>query len=131
MKSTDTNVRPIRKFGNKLHLAVIGSALCIFSTAAMPSYIESNGDVTARRAQRFTMMPMTRGVVIKLDKATGRIKIAHDRNEDVELPAATTEFRILLRDLPADIADGASIYFIAARIGPTLMVTRLEPRKAD
>lgn len=131
MKGIRKTDRPLGNFASEFKTAAIASALCIFSTAAMPSYIESNGDVTARRAQRFTMMPMTRGVVVKLDKATGRIKIAHDRNEDVELPAATTEFRILLRDLPADIADGASIYFIAARIGPTLMVTRLEPRKPD
>jgi Cu/Ag efflux protein CusF len=103
-------------------------AAVLLAPASVVFASEPGHELQARTA-RFPMLPMTRGFISDIDRYTGRIKITHEKNPDVDLTATTTIFRILPTDIPWDIENGTSVIFVAAQVGDMPMVTRIEPRK--
>ena len=80
---------------------------------------------------RGTMIVMTRGTVVTVDKAARKISISHQGNEDILIPAAVTEFSTTSTDMLDGFEAGAAVFFIADRVGETPVVVRLAPRRAD
>lgn len=80
---------------------------------------------------RGTMITMTRGTVIAVDKATKKVSISHQGNWDLEIPAATTKFDLASTDMASDLAAGSAVFFIAAGDAKKPAVIRLAPRPAN
>ncbi|MBK9520524.1 MAG: copper-binding protein [Rhodocyclaceae bacterium] len=78
---------------------------------------------------RGTMMVMTRGTVVTVDKTTKKLSISHQGNQDLEIPAATTKFGVASADMLTVYDAGATVFFVADRVGNEPVVVRLEPRR--
>ena len=80
---------------------------------------------------RGTMIVMTRGTVIAVDKAAMKIRISHQGNEDILIPAAITEFGAVSADMLVGFEPGAAVFFIADRVAEKPVVIRLAPRRPN
>ena len=80
---------------------------------------------------RGTMITMTRGTVVAVDKAAKKISISHQGNWDIEIPASTTAFAVASTDMADGLTPGAAIFFIAAGDAKKPEVVRLAPRPAS
>jgi len=80
---------------------------------------------------RGTMITMTRGTVVSVDKAARKISISHQGNWDIEIPAATTSFDLASIGMVSGLAPGSAVFFIAAGDAKKPAVIRLEPRRPN
>ncbi|MBK7685783.1 MAG: copper-binding protein [Rhodocyclaceae bacterium] len=80
---------------------------------------------------RGTMITMTRGTVVAVDKAARKISISHQGNWDIEIPATTTAFSVASADMADGLAPGSAIFFIAGGDAKKPELVRLTPRRAN
>ena len=80
---------------------------------------------------RATMITMTRGTVISIDKAAKKITLSHQGNYDLEIPAAKTTFDLKSADMANNLAVGAAVFFVAAGDAKKPELIRLEPRRPN
>jgi Cu(I)/Ag(I) efflux system protein CusF len=67
------------------------------------------------------------GVVKKVDKAAGKVTVAHGPLTNLNMPAMTMVFRVKDAAWIDRLQDGGKIRFIADSINGTLTIVRLEP----
>lgn len=73
--------------------------------------------------------PMSEGVVKKIDKAAGKVTIAHGPLLNLNMPAMTMAFRVKDATWIDQMAVGGKIRFVAEDMGGTLTVVRFEAAK--
>jgi Cu/Ag efflux protein CusF len=72
---------------------------------------------------------MTTGVVKKVDKASGRVTIAHDEIKNLGMPPMTMVFRVKDPAWVGRMKDGDRIRFVAEDAGGVLTLVAYEPVK--
>jgi len=72
---------------------------------------------------------MTNGVVKKIDKASGRVTIAHDEIRNLGMPPMTMVFRVKDPAWIGKMKDGDRIRFAAEDAGGVLTLVAYEPAK--
>lgn len=92
--------------------------------------VEANNSTRELPGSEFqgTMITMTRGTVVSVDKAAKKISISHQGNWDIEIPAATTLFEAKSVAMMSGLVAGSPVFFIAAGDAKKPEVVRLEPR---
>lgn len=80
---------------------------------------------------RGTMIVMTRGTVVSVDKAAREIRISHQGNEDIQIPAATTSFGVATVGMLDGFEAGGAVFFVADRIAEQPVLVRLVPRRPN
>ena len=77
-------------------------------------------------AQDTQNMPMSEGVIRKVDKAAGKITIRHGELYKLGMPAMTMPFRVSDRAMLDQVKPGDSVHFLADRVQGALTITHLE-----
>ncbi len=80
-------------------------------------------------AQAASAAKLTSGVVRKIDKAAGKISIAHDPIENLGMSKMTMVFRAKEPGMLDAVKEGDKVNFAADRIQGVLTVTRIEAAK--
>lgn len=75
------------------------------------------------------MAKMSEGTIKKVDKAGGKLTIAHGPLENLAMPAMTMAFAVTDKALLEQVKPGDRIRFVAADIGGKLTVSTLESAK--
>ena len=73
-------------------------------------------------------MPMSEGVIRKVDKAAGKITIRHGELYKLGMPAMTMTFRVSDPAMLNRVKPGDSVRFVADRVKGALTVTHLETK---
>lgn len=84
---------------------------------------------TAAPAPATAAAPMAEGTVKKVDKAAGKMTIAHGPLENLGMPPMTMVFRVKDAAMLDQVQAGDKIRFVADRIGGAFTVTALESVK--
>lgn len=105
--------------------------LLLVAAAPTPALAQHDHAVAAPAAKSGTAAPkpvMTDGVVKRVDKASGRVTIAHEAITNLDMPKMTMTFRV--RDLGwlDRMKEGDRIRFSAANPNGVLTVVAYEPR---
>jgi Cu(I)/Ag(I) efflux system protein CusF len=79
-------------------------------------------------AQDMQNMPMSEGVIRKVDKAAGKITIRHGELYKLGMPAMTMTFRVSDPAMLDRVKPGDSVRFVADRVQGALTVTHLETK---
>ena len=74
-------------------------------------------------------VPLTAGVVKKIDKVAGKLTIQHGPVLNLNMPAMTMAFKAKDTTMIDQVKPGDAINFVLERINGTLTVTRLELTK--
>ena len=106
-------------------LAVIAGLIAASAFAANDDHAGHHGAPTAA-ATAETPMTMSEGTVRKVDKAGGKVTIAHGPLENLNMPPMTMVFRVSSAALLDDVEAGDKIRFTADRVSGTFTVTALE-----
>ena len=72
--------------------------------------------------------PMVSGTVKKVDPATGKVTLDHDRIPNIDMEAMTMAYRVQSPALLAGLKAGDKVRFSAETIGGQTLVTRIRPR---
>jgi Cu/Ag efflux protein CusF len=70
---------------------------------------------------------MVDGVVRKLDRAAGKVTLAHGPLSDLGMPAMTMAFAVKDAGWLKQLKEGDRIRFVADRVNGAFVVVRLEP----
>jgi Cu/Ag efflux protein CusF len=73
-------------------------------------------------------MPMSEGVIRKVDKAGGKITIRHGELYKLGMPGMTMTFRVSDPAMLDRVKPGDSVRFVADRVQGALTVTHLETK---
>ncbi|HYP67003.1 MAG TPA: copper-binding protein [Thiobacillaceae bacterium] len=79
-------------------------------------------------AQDMQNMPMSEGVIRKVDRAAGKITIRHGELYKLGMPAMTMTFRVSDPAMLKRVKPGDSVRFVADRVKGMLTVTHLETK---
>jgi Cu/Ag efflux protein CusF len=79
-------------------------------------------------AQDMQNMPMSEGVIRKVDKAAGKITIRHGELYKLQMPAMTMAFRVSDPAMLNQVKPGDSVRFVADRVQGALTITHLESK---
>ncbi len=71
-------------------------------------------------------MPMSEGVIRKVDKTSGKITIRHGELYKLGMPAMTMSFRVGNPAMLDQVKPGDSVRFVADRVKGALTITHLE-----
>jgi Cu/Ag efflux protein CusF len=74
-------------------------------------------------------LPLTDGVIKKLDAAAGKVTIAHGAIVNLDMPAMTMSFKAKTPTVLAKWKEGDKIRFRAADVGGVLTVVSIEAAK--
>jgi len=105
-------------------------ALLVTAALAAPAAFaaeEHNHDQHGAKAA--AAATLTSGVVRKIDKAAGKISIAHDPIENLGMPKMTMVFRVKEPRMLEAVKEGDTVNFAADRIQGMLTVTKIETAK--
>ena len=114
-----------------MNLKLVGYGLSLVLLASNVAYANNSTRELPSSEFRGTMIVMTRGTVITVDKAAMKIRISHQGNEDIQIPAAITEFGAVSADMLVGFEAGAAVFFIADRVAEKPVVIRLAPRRPN
>ncbi len=79
-------------------------------------------------AQDTQNMPMSEGVIRKVDKASGKITIRHGELYKLGMPGMTMTFRVSDPAMLDRVKPGDSVRFVADRVQGALTITHLETK---
>ena len=82
-------------------------------------------DHAAKDAQK---MPMSEGVIRKVDKAAGKITIRHGELRNLGMPGMTMSFHVSDPAMLEKVKPGDSVRFVAEEVHGALTITRMEPK---
>ncbi|MFA6313359.1 MAG: copper-binding protein [Sterolibacterium sp.] len=80
----------------------------------------------AMHASTQTMAAMTDGTVKKVDKATGKVTLAHGALTNLGMPPMTMVFRVKDATWLDQMKDGDKVRFIADNVNGSLTVVKLD-----
>ena len=114
-----------------MNLKLLGFGVGILLLASSVAQANNSTRELPQSEFRGTMIVMTRGTVVGVDKAAMKIKISHQGNEDIQIPAAITEFGAVSADMFVGLQAGAAVFFIADRVAEKPVIIRLAPRRPN
>ena len=107
---------------------ILKTGMCLLALLSCFAGVNSLARELPGSEFRGTMITMTRGTVVAVDKAAKKISISHQGNWDIEIPASTTAFSVASTDMADGLTPGSAIFFIAAGDAKKPEVVRLAPR---
>ncbi|MBL8470812.1 MAG: copper-binding protein [Rhodocyclaceae bacterium] len=75
------------------------------------------------------MAKMSEGTIKKVDKAAGKITIAHGSLENLNMPGMTMAFAVKDKAMLDQVKVGDKVHFVADSVNGALIVTKLESAK--
>jgi Cu(I)/Ag(I) efflux system periplasmic protein CusF len=117
---------------NHMQTTVASLALALgLATAALPAAAQTGhaGHMMPVGATQAAPAAMTNGLVKKVDKAAGRVTIAHEEIRNLGMPPMTMVFRVKDPAWIGRMKDGDRIRFAAEDANGTLVVVAYEPVK--
>mgnify|MGYP003614022395 CR=1 FL=1 len=118
-----------------LKLSVVAAAVTLSASgfAAEPAMMGGHGghDHAAMSTPMSTPMSSTwvDGLVKKVDKAGGKVTLAHGPLENLGMPAMTMVFRVQEKAWLGRIKEGDKIRFVADNVNNVLTIVRFEPAR--
>jgi Cu(I)/Ag(I) efflux system protein CusF len=118
-----------------MHTVLTSAAPLLLSLALVaapaPAMAQSShaGHAMPVAAAQASTVAMTNGLVKKVDKATGRVTIAHEAIRNLGMPPMTMVFRVKDPAWIGRMKDGDRIRFAAEDANGTLIVVAYEPVK--
>jgi Cu(I)/Ag(I) efflux system protein CusF len=106
-----------------LSLALLAAPVAAMAQAGHAGHAMPSGAAPASSAA------MTNGLVKKVDKAAGRVTIAHEEIRNLGMPPMTMVFRVKDPAWIGRMKDGDRIRFAAEDANGTLIVVAYEPAK--
>lgn len=113
-------------------LALVAT-LALFAMSAAPALAQMSHDAHSHApaavpvaATAASTAKMSEGAVRKVDKAAGKITIAHGPLENLGMPAMTMAFRAGNAAMLDQVKTGDRIRFVAERVDGVFTVTQLE-----
>ncbi|MBS0511940.1 MAG: copper-binding protein [Proteobacteria bacterium] len=104
------------------------TAICLSLFIATPAFAASGHDAhNATAAPAASAAATSEGTVKKVDKAAGRLTIAHGPLKNLDMPPMTMAFRVSDASLMDKVKVGDRIRFVAENADGTLTVKALEP----
>jgi Cu(I)/Ag(I) efflux system protein CusF len=94
--------------------------------AAPAAFAEEEHNHDKHSAKAASAAKLTSGVVRKIDKAAGKISIAHEPIENLGMPKMTMVYRVKEPGMLETVKEGDKIRFAAEKIQETYVVTRIE-----
>ena len=104
-------------------------AFALTGSVAVQAGNEHAGHMSGSMAASAKAMPMSEGLVKKVDQTAGRVTLAHGPLENLEMPAMTMAFRVKESAWLGRMKVGERIRFVAENVDGALTVTRFEPAK--
>jgi Cu/Ag efflux protein CusF len=74
-------------------------------------------------------VPMTEGVVKKVDKSAGKVTISHEALTNLGMPKMTMVFRVQDPSWCDQMKEGDKIRFVADKVGGAFTVVKFEPAR--
>lgn len=90
---------------------------------------EAHGGHTANQSKAPADAPMSEGTVKKIDKAAGKVTIAHGPLDNLKMPAMTMVFRVQDAAWLDQMQVGSKIRFVADTVNDALIIVRFESAK--
>lgn len=119
----------------KLSVLVAAVALSASGFAAEPAVMGAAGGHSGHGGHDHAAMstPMastwTSGQIKKVDKAAGKVTLAHGPLENLGMPAMTMVFRVQDKAWLGQMKDGDKIRFVADNVNNVLTIVRFEPAR--
>jgi Cu(I)/Ag(I) efflux system protein CusF len=104
-----------------MYAAALAAAIALSGAAAANTH--RGGDQPAAAA---SSLPLTDGVVRKVDKDARKLTIRHGAIHNLEMPAMTMVFQVSDPALLDKVKTGDQIRFVAEKEGGAFLVTRIE-----
>lgn len=106
---------------------LLATALAFASTTpALAQNMHDSHGSHGNAAAATTASPMSEGSVRKIDKAAGKLTIAHGPLANLGMPAMTMAFRVADATMLDKVKAGDKIRFTAERVDGAFTVTALE-----
>ncbi|NMG73801.1 copper-binding protein [Aromatoleum diolicum] len=109
--------------------SLLVATLGLFALTSTPALAQSGHHgqhVAAANVAPASAMKMSDGTVRKVDKAAGKITIAHGPLENLGMPAMTMAFRVGDAAMLDKVKAGDKIRFVAERVDGVFSVKQLE-----
>lgn len=117
----------------KNYVAIISAAVLAAAAvpvmAADPGHMNMNHDAGMAHDATMPMARMSEGTIKKVDKAAGKITIAHGPLENLSMPGMTMAFAVKDKAMLDQVKAGDKVHFVADSVNGALTVTRLERAK--
>ena len=112
---------------NTRYAAALIAMLGLFPLATLAaSEHMGHGSHNAGVMQPASESELVDGVVKKIDKAAGKVTVAHGPLTNLNMPAMTMSFRVKEAAWLEQMRDGGKIRFVADSINNTLTIVRFE-----
>lgn len=109
---------------------ILAAVLSLFALAAQPALAQADHKHhMSHDAGKTASAAMTEGTVKKLDKASGKLTIAHGPIENLNMPAMTMAFPVKNPVQLEQVKVGDKIRFRAEQQNGTITVVALEPAR--
>lgn len=111
--------------------ALVAIFMAIASLAAAGAHAETGhaGDAMAAQGSATSQSRMVDADVRKVDKATGKVTLAHGPLANLDMPAMTMVFRVKEAAWLDRLKAGDKIRFMAERIDGAITVVHFEPAR--
>jgi Cu(I)/Ag(I) efflux system protein CusF len=103
--------------------------LAAVALAAPAAFAEEEHDHDKHSAKAASAAKLTSGEVRKIDKAAGKISIAHEPIENLGMPKMTMVYRVKEPGMLDVVKEGDKVNFAADKIQGVFTVTRIETAK--
>lgn len=104
-------------------------ALVVFGAAPVQAAGDHAGHGMAMQATTSTEMQMVDGQVKKVDKAAGKVTLAHGPLANLSMPAMTMVFRVKDANWLDQMKAGDKIRFMADHVNGAVTIVHFEPAK--
>lgn len=110
--------------------SVIASLCSVLVTlVAYPAAAADNHAGHGTHAAPSAPAALADGVVKKVDKAGGKLTLAHGPLENLGMPAMTMAFAVKDKGLLGQLRDGDKVRFVAESVNGSLTIVKLEKAK--
>jgi Cu(I)/Ag(I) efflux system periplasmic protein CusF len=115
---------------NKLYATALAALIGLFPAVAMSAgEHDAHAGHMASQNGAASESPMSEGVIKKVDKATGKVTIAHGPLVNLKMPAMTMVFRVKEVAWIDQMQTDVKIRFVADTINGSLTIVRFELAK--
>lgn len=115
----------------KTFFAFVATIIFAYATTAMagPEHADMNHGKGVAHESGKPMAKMSEGKIKKVDKAAGKITIAHGPLENLNMPAMTMPFVVKDKAILNQVKAGDKIHFVADDVDGTLTLISLKIAK--
>lgn len=108
---------------------ILTAALSLLALAAQPALAEMDHMHMQHEAGKPAAAAMTEGTIKKVDKAAGKLTIAHGPLENLAMPAMTMAFPVKSPAMLEALKAGDKIRFRAEAVNGIITVVAIDPMK--